>query len=182
MRHRGAFRADGSIRGTVAGSRIDLGLQLPWPIGSAAGLLGNELVTVTWDRPTSKPELTVTLQGTVGTQPVNLEGVFRRRVPAVSSFFGGSVQGTLSAASLDATIKPAAGPPNSHMIIATGSLGAQDFKVLADPHRGVRGSYDGETVHLDHAATSSGDLVVIGACPAPPAFTALLIAAFLFFA
>jgi hypothetical protein len=124
-------------------------------------LLGDDLVTVAWDRQTSKPELTVTFQGTDGTKPVNLEGVFRSRIPAVSSFSGGSVQGTLSGALLDATIEPAK-PPDpergiSHAIAATGALGNHHFKVLADldrsQGRGARGSYDGQPIHLDLTAT-----------------------------
>jgi hypothetical protein len=192
VQHRGRFRADGSIRGIIAGSRIDLGLQLPWPAGSAAGLLGNELVTVTWERPSSKPEPTVTLQGTLGTQPVNLEGVFRRQ-PAgglFSLFSAGSVQGTLSGENLDATIEPANPPDpergNSHAIVATGTLGNHHFKVFADLDRslgkGARGSYAGQPIHLDLTGSPGSDSYVAGACPAPPAFTALLIAALLFFA
>ena len=68
VRHRGRFRADGSLVGTVAGSRIDLALQLPWPTASAAGMLGNELVTVTWHLQTSESERPATLQGMVGTR------------------------------------------------------------------------------------------------------------------
>lgn len=190
VRHRGRFRADGAIRGIVAGSRIDLGLQLPWPTGSAGGLLGDEPVTVTWDRPSGKPELTVTLQGTVGTRPVNLEGVFRSRTSAFSSFYGASVQGTLGGAHLDATVEPAKPPDpergNSHAIVATGTLGKHHFTVLVDLDRslgrGARGSYDDQPVHLDLAHTPGGDAHLSGACPAPPAFTALLIVALLFFA
>jgi hypothetical protein len=183
VRHRGGFRASGSIRGTVAGSRVDLVLQLPWPAGSVVGTLGDQLVTVSWNLETSESPLPDTLHGWVGAQAANIQGVFRSRINNLGkSYFGGWLEGTLTGASLKATVGPADGRPNSHTMVATGTLGAQDFNVLADPRRGVRGTYDGQTVHLDHAATASDDSVVIGACPAPPAFTALLIAVFLFFA
>jgi hypothetical protein len=40
----------------------------------------------------------------------------------------------------------------------------------------VRGTYDGQTVHLDLTATSAADAHVTGSCPAPPPFTLLVIA------
>ncbi len=147
------------------------------------GAVGDDLVTVSWNRETSESLLPDTLHGWVGAQAVRIQGLCRSRTNSLGkSYLDGWAEGTLNGTPVDATIGPAAGPPNSHAIVATGKLGTQDFKVLADPHRGVRGRYDGQTVHLDHAFTASRDSVVLGVCPAPPAFTALLIAAFLFFA
>jgi hypothetical protein len=200
VRHRGRFNAEGYIGGTVAGSMIDLTLQLPWPFGSAEGVLGDEPVAVTWDLRTRESDRPKTLRGTVGTQAVSLEGVFRlqpdfiRGIPAGKSFSGGSVQGTLTGLHLAATVEPTtgsfSGTPN---VVATGSLDDHQFEIVATrngrPMRGdtaaighFRGTYDGRTVHLDLAPTDQyGDTDVTGACPAPPAFTTLLIAALLFF-
>ena len=159
---------------------------------------------MTWNLQTSESELPATLQGTVGEETVKLEGVFRlqqkylRGIPAGRSFSGGSVLGTLSRAQFNAAVEPVVtrhpqlGRLNA--VVATGTHDDRQFEIFATrtghPKRGdraavghIRGNYDGQTVHLDLTATEQfGDTEVAGACPAPSAFSILLVAALLFFA
>jgi hypothetical protein len=201
VRHSGRFDADGNIRGSLSGAKIDLTLQLPWPAGSAAGMLGDEPVTLTWNLQTSESDLPHTLEGVVGTQAVDLEGVFRlqqdflRGRPAGRSLSGGSVQGTLLGSHLAVTIEPTTGPFGDKAVVAAGTLGDHQFEIRAArngrPMLGdvaavghIRGTYSGQAVHLDLTSTAEqfGHTDVTGVSPAPPPFSALLIAALLFFA
>jgi hypothetical protein len=188
--HRGRFSADGSIRGNIGGSALALTLQLPWPRGSAIGTLGDDPVSLAWALHAGDSRMS-TLHGSVGPREVDVEGVFRREVdyqqgqPVLGPFTGASLQGTLAGNDLAATIETDRPDPirgNSHKIVATGTFGSSAFEVFADLHRstgrGVRGTYAGQIVHLD---ISRGDARVVGACPALPAFSALVIAALLFF-
>jgi hypothetical protein len=188
VRHTGRFREDGSIRGTVAGSSIDLALEFPRSASSASGSLDDAPVNVTWslsNNSTGDPELPATLQGTVGAKPVNLQGVFR--LGPGFWFDGASIEGTLADADLAASIERAFGAfGSSDTIVATGTLGDQTFEVFAAVdgplERGVvRGTYDGQPVHLDLTATQGGDAHVTGTCPSPPSFALLLIASLVFF-
>jgi hypothetical protein len=106
----------------------------------------------------------------------------------------------VSAAGLHPLVRPFEGPSatqtstsgsSRHASATTrswrpGPLGSHRFKVFADLERstgrGVRGSYDVHTVHLDLTATAEGQTLIACACVAPPLFTALTIAALLFFA
>lgn len=188
VNHRGRFREDGSLRGTIAGRILDLTLQLPFPFGSVSGTLGDAPVSVAWALHTGDSRIS-TLRGVVGSERVDIEGVFRRRVeyqqgqPVLHEFMGASLQGTLAGEGLSATIET--DPPDplrgiSHEIAAIGTLGHWAFQLFAG--RGIRGNFDDQAVHLDIAGWTYEDARVVGTCPGPPTFSALVVAALLFFA
>jgi hypothetical protein len=182
LHHTGPFHEDGRIRGRVAGSTIELALQLPWSASPVTGTLGDDPVEVAWDLSTGEKG-PATLQGTVGAQAVSVRGVFRRNRDF--SFLDGTISGTLADASLAASIRPVLGGfSTSGTIVANGTLGDDRFEIFGsrDAERGmVRGTYNDRSVHLDLTATPGSDAHVAGACPAPPAFTALLTVTLLFF-
>ena len=188
VNHRGRFREDGNLRGTIAGRTLDLTLQLPFPFGSVSGTLGDAQVSLAWELHAGDSRIS-TLRGVVGSEPVDIEGVFRRRVeyqqgqPVLHEFLGASLQGTLAGEDLAATIET--DPPDplrgiSHEIAAIGTLGNCAFQLLAGS--GIRGTFDDQTAHLDISGWTYEGARVVGTCPGPPAFAALVVAALLFFA
>lgn len=186
--HRGRFRENGSLRGSIAGRTLDLALQLPFPFGSVSGALGDAPVSVAWALHAGDSRIS-TLRGVVGSDPVNIEGVFRRRVeyqqgqPVLHEFLGASLQGTLAGEDLAATIETDPPDPirgNSHKIAAMGTLGKCAFQLFAGT--GIRGTFDDQIAHLDISGWTHEDARVVGTCPGPPAFTTLVVASLLFFA
>ena len=153
LHHTGPFQEDGRIRGTVAGSTIELALQLPWSASPVTGTLGDDPVEVAWDLSTGGKG-PATLQGTVGAQAVSVRGVFRRNRDF--SFLDGTISGTLADASLAASIRPVLGGfSTSGTIVANGTLGDDRFEIFGsrDVERGmVRGTYNDRSVHLDLTA------------------------------
>ncbi len=159
--HRGQFSPNGSLRGNLGGSALTLTLQLPSPTGSVIGTLGDAPVSLAWALHADDTDLS-TLRGTVGSEPVSVEGVFRRQVeiqqeqPVLGPFTGASLQGTLAGRDLTATVETDPPDPkrgNSYRVVISGALGNLAFELSADLHRpvgrGLRGTYDGQTVHLD---------------------------------
>jgi hypothetical protein len=154
VNHRGRFREDGTIRGSIGERAFDLTLQLPWPTGSATGTLGDDPVSLAWALHVGDARLS-TLRGSVGSRAVNIEGVLQREVdyqngqPVLGPFTGASLQGTL--AGEDLTIETDPPDPihgNSHKVVATGTLGNSAFQLFAG--RDVRGAFDGQIVHPRH--------------------------------
>ena len=185
--HRGRYREDGSLRGTIAGRTLDLTLQLPFPFGSVSGTFGDAPLSVAWALHAGESRIS-TLRGVVGSEPVDIEGIFRRRVeyqqgqPVLHEFLGASLQGTLAGEDVATTIETDPPDPirgNSHKIVAIGTLGNCAFQLFAG--RGIRGTFEDQTVHLDMSDRTYEDARVVGTCPGPPAFSALVVAALLFF-
>jgi hypothetical protein len=188
VRHSGRFRADGNIHGTVGEATVDLAVELPRGTSSATGTLGDAPVNVTWNlsyNSRSGQDLPATLQGTVGEQTVNLQGFFQ--LGAGYRFDRASVGGTLADEDLAVSIEPASTAfENSDTIVATGTLAEHHFEIFVSLkgslERGlVRGTYDGQDVHLDLTAIPGSDAHVAGTCPSPPPFTLLVVASLLYF-
>jgi hypothetical protein len=153
----------------VAGATVELTLELPRSTSSATGTLHDRTVAVTWslsDNSTGNPELPATLQGTVGDKQVNLRGLFR--LTPSYWFDGASIEGTLDDAELAASVEPASGANGTtDTVVATGTFGNGRFEVFAAvdgslEHGRVRGTYDGQPIHLDLTSTHGAEAHVTG--------------------
>ena len=194
IRRAGRFSGDAKLQGTASGSKLELAVELPRAASSAAGTLDGRPVSVYWNlsnNPDDDTELTATLKGNVAGKRVDVTGVFRRA--SGYRFDGASVDGTLAGEHLTATIQAAAAEryASTGSVVANGTLATRPFEIyaaLGGPlERGrVRGDFDGRPVHLNIKRAGHTDVTVTvtvtGTCPAPTAFTVLLVASVAFFA